>query len=71
MLVEPDYRGFRIEVTAQLVEGAWSAEIQIRSTLLGTQPVVLHHMFPLTVAHVERRAILLGKDWVDQHSGAR
>jgi hypothetical protein len=33
MLIETDYRGHRIEVTAQHVDGAWDAEVRIRRTL--------------------------------------
>jgi len=34
MLVEPNYRSFRIEVTAQHVDGAWNAEVRIRPHLV-------------------------------------
>ena len=40
MIVEPDYRQHRIEVTAQHVDGAWNAEVRIRRTLSGAKPHV-------------------------------
>jgi len=33
LLIEPDYRSYRIEVTAVRVDGAWDAEVRIRRTL--------------------------------------
>jgi hypothetical protein len=40
VIVVPDHRGFRIEITAQLVEGAWTAGVRIRRTLSDTKPHV-------------------------------
>jgi hypothetical protein len=40
MLVEPDYKGFRIEVTAQHVDGAWDVEVRIRRIFTEDKPHV-------------------------------
>jgi hypothetical protein len=36
MTVEPFYRGYRIEVHAALVDGAWDATVRIRRVLTPT-----------------------------------
>jgi hypothetical protein len=38
MLIVTDYRGFRLEVVAQLVDGAWNAGVRIRRTLSEMRP---------------------------------
>jgi hypothetical protein len=40
MIVVPDYRGFRIEIVAQLVDGAWNAGVRIRRPLSEMKPHV-------------------------------
>lgn len=40
MLVEPSYRGFRIEVHAELADGAWHAQVRIRRVLSEEKPHV-------------------------------
>jgi len=40
VIVEPDYRGHRIEVTAEHVDGAWDAEVRIRRTFSEDKPRV-------------------------------
>ena len=40
LLIESDYRGYRIEVIAQRVDGAWDAEVRIRRTLSEAKPHV-------------------------------
>ena len=40
MLVEPNYRGFRIEVTAQHVDGAWDVEVRVRRIVSEMKPNV-------------------------------
>jgi len=39
MLIEHDYKGHRIEVTAQLVEGAWDAEVASAARSPRTSPM--------------------------------
>ena len=38
LLIETDYRGHRIEVTAVRVDGAWDAEVRIRRTFTEANP---------------------------------
>ena len=44
MVVAPDYRLFRIEVVAQLVDGAWNAGVRIRRVLSTTNRCQAGHM---------------------------
>ena len=68
MLVEPLYRGHRIQVEARAVDGAWHVEIRVRRVLSEAKPVVLTQRFPLTIQDAERRGMLRGKNWVDRHA---
>jgi hypothetical protein len=38
VIIEADYRGHRIEVIAQHVDGAWDAEVRIRRTFSNCTP---------------------------------
>lgn len=38
MMIEPDYRGFRIEVNAREADRGWDADVRIRRTLSQTEP---------------------------------
>jgi hypothetical protein len=38
LIVVHDYRGYRIEILAQLVDGAWNAGVRIRRTLSEMKP---------------------------------
>ena len=68
MLIESDYRGFRIEVHAEHADGAWDAEVRIRRTLSETAPHVLVVTCRKPMAKVaEERAAVWGRRWVDQH----
>ena len=40
MLFESDYKGFRIEVNAELADDAWNAQVRIRRTLSEETPHV-------------------------------
>jgi hypothetical protein len=42
LIVETDYRGDRIEVTAQHVDDAWDAEVRIRRMFSEDKPHVEH-----------------------------
>jgi len=55
MLVEPNYRSFRIEVTAQHVDGAWNAEVRICRKPTGKV--------------AEERGLVYARRWVDRHAG--
>ena len=40
MIVESSYRGYRIEVNAELVDGAWDATVRLRRVLTDDKPYV-------------------------------
>ena len=68
MIVEPDYRGHRIEVTAQQVDGAWDAEVRIRRTFTEDKPhVVVVTCRKPTAKVAEERAVIYARRWVDRH----
>jgi hypothetical protein len=66
MIVVPNYRGFRIEITAQLVDGAWDAGILIRCLLSNevrrTKYVACHKPTP---EEAEHSADLWARRWMD------
>ena len=69
MIVEPDYRQHRIEVTAQHVDGAWNAEVRIRRTLTEAHP----HVEVVTCRKpdakaAEESAAVYARRWVDHHA---
>jgi hypothetical protein len=69
MLTEPNYRGHRIEVYAELSDGHWDATVRIRRLISEEQ---LHvERVPcrkVTAGLAETRAAIWAKRWVDQHS---
>jgi hypothetical protein len=68
MLVEPDYKGFRIEVTAQHVDGAWDAEVRIRRMFSEDKPHVERVTCRKPTAKVaEERGVIYARRWVDRH----
>jgi len=68
VLIEPNYKGFRIEVHAEHADGAWNAEIRIRRTLSEMAPHVLVVTCRKPTAKVaEERAAVWGRRWVDRH----
>ena len=68
MLTEPDYRGHRIEVYAELSDGHWDATVRIRRLIseerLHVERVPCHKV---TAGLAETRAAIWAKRWVDQH----
>jgi hypothetical protein len=69
MIVESDYRGFRIEVVAVHVDGAWGAEVRIRPTLSEAKARVGRMSCRNATAKVaETRAVAAARRWVDQHA---
>jgi hypothetical protein len=68
LLIESDYRGHRIEVIAQHVDGAWDAEIRIRQTLTEAKPHVERVTCRKPTATVaEQRGMIYARRWVDRH----
>ena len=70
LLIESDYRGHRIEVTALRVDGAWDAEVRIRHTFTEAKPHVERVTCRKSSAKVaEERAAVYARRWVDRHGG--
>jgi len=68
LLIEPDYRGHRIEVNAQHVDGAWNAEVRIRRILYDGKPhVEIVTCRKPTAKVAEERGLVYGHRWVDLH----
>jgi hypothetical protein len=68
LLIEPDYRSYRIEVTAVRVDGAWNANIRVRHTFSDMQPhtEVVTCRKP-TAKAAEERAAVYARRWVNRH----
>jgi len=73
VIVIPDYRGHRIEVTAVAVDGRFNAEVRIlRNLPIESKPhAETVTCFKLTTEHPERAGEVWAKRWVDAHGGAR
>jgi hypothetical protein len=68
LLIEPDYRSYRIEVTAVRVDGAWDANIRVRHTFGGMQPhIEVVTCRKPTAKAAEERAAVYARRWVDRH----
>jgi len=66
VIVDPDYRRYRIEVNAVAEGGHWNAEVRIRRTLSQDTPLVERvSCFKLSADHAERAGMLWAKRWVD------
>ena len=66
MIVEPDYRQHRIEVTAVLDGDRWNADVMIRRTLSPDKP--LHDRvscYKLSAAHTEQAGMLWARRFID------
>ena len=72
LLVERDYKGFRIEVNAQHADGAWDVEVRIRRTLSEAKPHVERVTCRKPTAMVaEQRGVIYARRWVDRHGDSR
>ena len=66
MIVESDYRGFRIEAVAIEAEGAWDAEVRIRRAPFAAKARVARVMCRKPSAKVaEQRAVVRARQSVD------
>jgi hypothetical protein len=66
LLIETDYRGHRIEVTAQHVDGAWDVEVRIRRMFSEDKPHVERVTCRKPTAKVaEERGVIYARRWVD------
>jgi len=67
MIVESDYRGFRIEAVAVQVEGAWDAEVRILGMLAEAKARVEHLICRRPTAKIaEQRAVMRARRWIDR-----
>jgi hypothetical protein len=66
MIVETFYRGYRIEVVAELVDGAWDATVRIRRVLTDDKPHVERPTCRKVKAELaETRGAIWARRWVD------
>jgi hypothetical protein len=66
MIVEPVYKGHRIEVYAERVDGAWDATVRIRRVLTDDKPYVERVTCrKLSAELAETRAAIWARRWVD------
>jgi hypothetical protein len=71
MLIEPDYRGHRIEVFAiEVAGGRWNATLRVRRLFTEEPPHVETVMCRKPTASLaETRAMVLARRWVDLRGG--
>jgi hypothetical protein len=66
MIVEPVYKGHRIEVYAERVDGAFDATVRIRRVLTDDKPYVERVTCrKLSAELAETRAAIWARRWVD------
>ena len=70
VLIEPDYRGSRIELNAVAEGDHWNAEVRIRQHAVHAKPhVEIVSCYKLTAEHAERAGMLWARRWIDsEHS---
>jgi len=69
MIVESDYRGFRIEAVAIDVGGAWDAEVRIHRTQSEPRALIARLVCRKPTAKVaEQRAVVRARLWIDRQS---
>jgi hypothetical protein len=67
MIVESDYRGFRIEAVAIEAEGTWDAEVRIRRMPSDARARAQRLICRRPTAKIaEQRAVLRARRWVDE-----
>jgi hypothetical protein len=68
MVIESDYRGYRIEVIAVAIEGGWDADVRIRRTPSRVTMCAGHLSCIKPTAEVaEQSGALCARRWVDRH----
>jgi hypothetical protein len=66
ILIEPDYRGSRIQARAELVDGAWDATVQIRRVISEDRPHVERVTCrKMTAEAAVTEGAMWGRRWVD------
>ena len=70
MIVESDYRGYRIEVVAFQSEGGWDADVRIRRTAFTRTTCAGHLTCRKPTAQVaEQSGAACARQWVDRYGG--
>jgi len=66
VIVEPDYRGFRIEVNAIAVDGRFNAEVRLLRLFSRDKPrAETVTCLKLGAEHAERAGYIWARRWVD------
>ena len=72
MLVEPDYRRYRIEVNAVAEGDRWNADVRLRRILSSDKPQLERvSCWKVTAALAEHAGMLWARRWIDLHADAR
>jgi hypothetical protein len=67
VIVESEYRGYRIEVNAELADGLWNAQVRIRRIFSEEKAHVEIVTCRKNTAKVaEQRAAIYARRWVDR-----
>ena len=68
MMVESDYRGYRIEVVAFENEGGWDADVRIRRTPSQATACAGHLSCRKPTAKIaEESGAVSARQWIDRH----
>jgi hypothetical protein len=68
VIVEPSYRGYRIEVNAIAVDGRFNAEVRLLRLFSRDKPhVETVTCLKLGAEHAERAGYFWARRWVDVH----
>jgi hypothetical protein len=68
MVVEFDYRGYQIEVTALVSEGGWNADVRIRRRLSKALMCAGQLTCRRQTAKIaEERGAVCAREWIDRH----
>src|SRR5215475_14193674 len=68
MIVDSDYRGYRIEVVAFQSEGGWDADVRIRRTVSTRTTCAGHLTCRKPTARVaEQSGAVCARQWVDRY----
>ena len=71
MIIESDYRGYRIEVIAFEIDDGWDADVRIRRRVSGTTLCAGHLNRRKPTAEVaEQSGAICARHWIDRHGRA-
>ena len=70
MIVEADYKGFRVEVTAAPAGDRYIAEVRLRCLFSQEQPrTEVVSCYKVTPDLAEHAGLIWAKRWIDLHNG--